>query len=106
MNEDGYLDYREFLTGLIKIYCSNFDQKTKLVFDIYDFDSDGFVSKEDISTVLAYMPPTQDSTSLREGKFTSDGGGISSFKQRYESLEELYNILDLCFGDKERIDIK
>ena len=58
LNNDAYLDYREFLTGLIKIYCSNFDQKTKLVFDIYDFDGDGFISKDDISTVLAYMPPT------------------------------------------------
>jgi len=34
-NGDGYLDYREFLTGLIKIYCSTFDQRTKFVFDLY-----------------------------------------------------------------------
>jgi hypothetical protein len=26
-NQDSYLDYKEFMTGLIRIYCSNFDEK-------------------------------------------------------------------------------
>lgn len=37
---DGYLSSKEFLTGLLRIYCSQFDQKMKFVFDIYDFDRD------------------------------------------------------------------
>jgi len=48
LNNDNYVDCKEFLTGLIRIYCSPFDQKTKLVFDIYDFDSDGLIAKDDI----------------------------------------------------------
>jgi Ca2+-binding EF-hand superfamily protein len=38
LNNDGYVDYREFLTGLLRIYCSTFEQRTKFVFEIYDFD--------------------------------------------------------------------
>ncbi len=38
INNDAYVDYREFLTGLLRIYCSTFEQKTKFVFEIYDFD--------------------------------------------------------------------
>ena len=70
LNNDGYVDYREFLTGLLRIYCSTFEQKTKFVFEIYDFDSDGLVSKEDISTILSYMPVTKNTPVESEGKFT------------------------------------
>ena len=70
MNNDGYVDYREFLTGLLRIYCSTFDQKTKLVFDIYDFDNDGLISKDDISAILSYMPIVKSFPVLGEGKFT------------------------------------
>ena len=35
---NGYIDQREFLTGLFRIYCSNFDEKADFIFEIYDFD--------------------------------------------------------------------
>jgi Ca2+-binding EF-hand superfamily protein len=70
IDNDGYVDYREFLNGLLRIYCSSFDQKTKFVFEIYDFDSDGYISKEDISTILSYMPITKTIHVQGEGKFT------------------------------------
>lgn len=60
LNQDNYVDHREFLTGLLRIYCSTFEQRTKFVFDIYDFDNDGQISKEDISAILSYMPVTKD----------------------------------------------
>ena len=59
LNGDCYVDYREFLTGLLRIYCSTFEYKTKFVFEIYDFDNDGLISKEDISAILSYMPVTK-----------------------------------------------
>lgn len=59
LNGDGYVDYKEFLTGLLRVYCSTFDQKMKLVFDIYDFDSDGSISREDIGAIFNYMPVTK-----------------------------------------------
>jgi Ca2+-binding EF-hand superfamily protein len=70
LNSDGYVDYKEFLTGLLRVYCSTFDQKMKLVFDIYDFDSDGNISKEDIGAIFNYMPVTKTSPVLGEGSFT------------------------------------
>jgi len=56
INNDGYVDYREFLTGLLRIYCSTFEQKMKFVFEIYDFDQDSLISKNDIQSILSYMP--------------------------------------------------
>jgi len=56
LNGDGYLDSKEFVTGLLRAFDSTFENRTKLVFDIYDFDFDGFVSKDDISAILNYVP--------------------------------------------------
>lgn len=52
----GYIDHREFLTGLFRVFCSSFDEKADFVFEIYDFDGDGFISKIDISTIMASLP--------------------------------------------------
>jgi Ca2+-binding EF-hand superfamily protein len=41
LNGDGYLDNKEFVTGLLRTFSTSFEVKTKLVFDIYDFDDDG-----------------------------------------------------------------
>jgi Ca2+-binding EF-hand superfamily protein len=53
------LDNKEFVTGLLRTFSTSFEIKTKLVFDIYDFDNDGQISKDDISAILSYMPITQ-----------------------------------------------
>jgi len=34
INNDEYLEYREFMTGLIRIFCTNFDDKSKFVFQM------------------------------------------------------------------------
>ena len=53
--------------------------------EIYDFDCDGFISKVDISTILASLPvmnqvPGGDSGIGIEGKFTQEGGGLDNFE--------------------------
>ena len=89
-DKDNYLNSKEFLTGLLRIYCSQFNQKMKFVFDIYDFDKDNMISKSDITTIITCMPVISTSKSVsREGKFTQEGGGASTFQERVNSLEEM-----------------
>ena len=79
-DKDNYLSSKEFLSGLLRIYCSQFDQKMKFVFDIYDFDSDNYISKTDITTIITCMPVVRTTSNLeREGKFTQEGGGTTTF---------------------------
>jgi len=101
-DKNGYLDQREFLTGLFRLYCSNFDEKADLIFEIYDFDGDGFITKNDVSTILASLPVINFSSLSRqmEGKFTQEGGGLDNFEQRIETLGEMNNILEICFEGK------
>ena len=72
---------------MFKIYYSKLESKIKLVFDIYDFDSDGLISKEDIRLVLSHVPTIHMNKSLckgeggraQEGKFTQGGGDMGDF---------------------------
>jgi len=70
------------LTGLFRIFCSSFDEKADFVFEIYDFDGDGFITKNDISTILSSLPVINfsNNTANTEGKFTQEGGGLDNFE--------------------------
>ena len=59
-DKDDYLNAREFITGLLRIYCSTLEQKARFIFEIYDFDNDGLISRDDISSILSYMPVGND----------------------------------------------
>ena len=42
----------------------------------------------------------------REGKFTQEGGGATTFQERVNSLEEMTQVLDLCFGEQQKINFE
>ena len=43
----------------------------------YDFDKDGFISKEDVRLILSHIPVVNSKTGsgIKEGAFTQVGGG-------------------------------
>lgn len=105
-DHNGYLNQKEFLTGLICFYCSSFDEKIRFVFEIYDFDADGLVTKSDIMTLINCMPVVKTAKLMGEGKFTQEGGGVQNFEDRVQALQEMYAILDNCFLQKEKITLE
>ncbi|CDW72462.1 UNKNOWN [Stylonychia lemnae] len=52
------------------------------------------------------MPVVNDQLVTAEGKFTQEGGGVTNFKDRVENLQQLHEILDLCFGANQKIDLE
>jgi Ca2+-binding EF-hand superfamily protein len=52
-----------------------------LIFDIfkyrYDFDRDGYITREDVRLILSHIPivNTMANTTTAEGLFTKEGGG-------------------------------
>lgn len=103
VDKDLYLNQKEFLNGMLNFYCSSFDQKLKLVFDMYDFDQDGMITKVDITTIISCMPVAQNNRIRSEGKYTAEGGGAQNFQERVDTLDEMFKILDICFGKDEKI---
>ena len=52
-------------------------QKLNHFFYRYDFDRDGYITKEDVRLILSHIPivNTVTNTTVQEGTFTKEGGG-------------------------------
>lgn len=80
-NQDGYSEKGEFIEASLKLLCQNFDENVKLIFQLYDFDNDGIVSKDDIRVLLSHVPLSEilankKNKARKEGTFTKSGGGL------------------------------
>lgn len=69
---------------MFKIYYSDLDSKIQFTFDIYDFDKDGYISRDDVKIILSHIPidNTINKDSEAEGSFTKSGGGNQKFLDR------------------------
>lgn len=55
-NNNEYLDMTEFIEGMSTLFFDSIDKIEKFIFNLYDFDKDGIISKEDVRVVLSYIP--------------------------------------------------
>ena len=84
LSKSDYIDLREFVHGFFKIYYSNLETKIKMSFDIYDFDRDGYITKEDVRLILSHIPivNTMNGKGIKEGTFTQESGNNVVFLDR------------------------
>jgi Ca2+-binding EF-hand superfamily protein len=54
-DRNGFLDMIEFLDGMTILFSQNYERLVQFVFNFYDFDKDGLISKEDLRVVLSYV---------------------------------------------------
>lgn len=55
-DNDDLLDGKEFKEGIGKLFANCFEDNLKLVYDLFDFDGNGSVSKEDMRILLSHVP--------------------------------------------------
>lgn len=60
-NNDGLLDFREFMCGFSVVLRGSLEEKLKFSFNIYDIDGNGFITRNEMSAILSVR-------SLRNGK--------------------------------------
>lgn len=85
-DNDSYLNSKEFVEGLGKLYLGDFQQTATSVFTLLDFDKDGVINKEDTRILLSYLPLKSDKS--------------EKYEYQIESLEEINDILLHTFNYK------
>ena len=106
-NADGFLDIKEFVNSLFKVYFSVFEDKAKFVFDIYDFDHDGLISKADARIIVSYFPEIGESD--EEFKFSDESEDKISnlmFRRRLKNQEDIEVLLDHFFAGKGALNFE
>ena len=97
-DNNGYLDGKEFINGMIILFTESFSTLTKFIFTFYDFDQDGLITREDVRVVLSYVPLQSQNYNPNKLKYEKN-----EYADRVESQNELYNILNKAFGNKDSL---
>ena len=105
-DKDGVLNLQEFVTGMKMLFSQveTFDSLAKFIFSFYDFRDCGKIKKEDVRVVLSYVPLQKtDLNSMKEGNIELIE---ENFQDRVESQEQLFNILNIAFKNKEEMNFE
>jgi len=55
-DSDGFLCLKEFVEGMNMLFYGTFKQSARVIFNMYDFDKDGFINKDDVKILFSYLP--------------------------------------------------
>ena len=91
-DKDGFLNQKEFILGMNRLYNSNFDETVKLIFELLDFNHDGLIEKDDVKMILGLLPLKTDRNKIK-------------YKYQMESLEEIHQIINLTFDNKKELNL-
>ena len=107
------IEFGFFKYGMNTLFCDDYKNILRFIFDFYDFDGDGKISKEDIRTVLSYVEFTNkkennnDNNKNIEINSGTDMNKSLNTKRLYEnsvkSQNQLVDILEKCFKDMKEL---
>ena len=92
-DKDGFLSSKEFILGMNKLYNGSYQDTIKLIFDILDFNHDGFIEKDDAKMILSLLPLKTDRSKVE-------------YKYQMQSLEEIGEIIDSTFGKLKKLNLE
>ena len=92
-DKDGFLSSKEFILGMNKLYNGSYQDTIKLIFDILDFNHDGFIEKDDVKMILSLLPLKTDRSKVE-------------YKYQMQSLEEIGEIINSTFGKLKKLNLE
>ena len=92
--KDGLLE-NEFVSGFYQLYMGSFEETTKIIFNLLDFDKDSFIQKDDVKLFLAYLL-LDDYNNNRENISDDETIKIKNQKQ-IQKLKDIDNLINKTF---------
>ena len=92
-DKDGFLNSKEFILGMNKLYNGSYQDTIKLIFDILDFNHDSFIEKDDAKMILSLLPLKTDKSKVE-------------YKYQMQSLEEITTIINNTFGKSRKLSFE
>jgi Ca2+-binding EF-hand superfamily protein len=94
-NEHSSLSQDDFITGMINLYLGDYKTLIKMMFNMYDYNRDGKINRNDIKIVFNYIPLKPNEIYQRY-KIKYEGDNIND---RKESIHEINKTLDKIFEE-------
>ena len=98
-NNHSSLSEEDFVSGLLNLFLGDYKSLVKIMFNMYDYDRDGKISRKDVKIVFNYIPLKPNEIYQRY-KIKYEGDNIND---RKESMNEINKVLDKIF-EEEYID--
>ena len=92
----------EFVSGFYQLYMGNFEETTKIIFNLLDFDKDSFVQKEDVKLFLAYL--LLDDFNNNKEKIIDDDIIEKWNEKQMNKLKDIDNLINKTFK-KDNIEL-
>ena len=94
-SEHSSLSQDDFITGMINLFLGDYKTLIKMMFNMYDYNRDGKISRNDIKIVFNYIPLKPNEIYQRY-KIKYEGDNIND---RKESVNEINKTLDKIFEE-------
>ena len=99
VNKHSSLPEEDFVSGLLNLFLGDYKSLVKIMFNIYDYNKDGKISRQDVKIVFNYIPLKPNEIYQRY-KIKYEGDNIND---RKESMNEINKVLDKIF-EEDTID--
>ena len=90
------LSEEDFVTGLLNLFLGDYKSLVKIMFNMYDYDRDGKISRKDVKIVFNYIPLKPNEIYQRY-KIKYEGDNVND---RKESMNEINKVLDKIFEEE------